>query len=436
MKSCNSRFVTIIIVCIGFLLVSGIYFASSCYALEGTDGETSVTEDNTEDAASGKVEPYYDYYLQQNTPLTNTDMHVVIKDAPGDLVFHFSSDNPDVLVFPDEKDSHFIGTGPGWAKVTIRTEETDKYVATEKTADIYLYKYAQNINGPYEKSVPFSAGGYQMETRTWHIYTDHSVSSSNEQVATVTKDGYITFHKPGSAVILVEAEETDLYNYGWYRLRLTVTDDRTEQSVTGPSDITVEAGKTARMDMSAQTELSYSSSNTGIVTVDSTGTITGKKEGKAVVTVTASDDKTYKSAVKIVTVTVRDYKAEAARENAAADKAKTAEAAGVLAVSDKVKAKKLAKKLKKPKVTVKRLRKKNKISWKKVKGASGYVLYVKYPGARKYVRAVTKGAKIKSVTHKGLTRKKTYKYKLRAYVKVGNAICYGPYSRAVSGRVR
>lgn len=98
--------------------------------------------------------------------------------------------------------------------------------------------------------------------------------------------------------------------------------------------------------------------------------------------------------------------------------------------------KKLAKSLKRPKLKCSRKKRRNKLSWSKVKGASGYELYVKYPGSKKYVRALRKSSKIKSVTHKGLTKGKVYRYKIRPYVKRGKYIAYGKFSKVVKARVK
>ena len=80
--------------------------------------------------------------------------------------------------------------------------------------------------------------------------------------------------------------------------------------------------------------------------------------------------------------------------------------------------------------------KKNKITWDKVENADGYVVYVKYPGAKKYVKAVTRDATVKSVTHKGLSRNRVYRYKVRAYKRVSGKTYYGPFSRVKKAKAR
>ncbi len=67
-----------------------------------------------------------------------------------------------------------------------------------------------------------------------------------------------------------------------------------------------------------------------------------------------------------------------------------------------------------------------KVSWKKVSGASGYVVYRATSKKGKYKRVAT--TKKTSLTNKGLKKKKTYYYKVRAYKTVKGKKYYGSYS--------
>ena len=52
------------------------------------------------------------------------------------------------------------------------------------------------------------------------------------------------------------------------------------------------------------------------------------------------------------------------------------------------------------------------------------------------LKALTKKATVKSVTHKGLTSKKKYSYKVRAFVKVNGKKYYSSFSKAITVKVR
>ena len=73
-------------------------------------------------------------------------------------------------------------------------------------------------------------------------------------------------------------------------------------------------------------------------------------------------------------------------------------------------------KLKRPTLKAKNLKgRKVKLTWSKVKGADGYMIYVKGPKDKKYKLRLTKNARVKSITHKGLKKNKKYRYKVVAY---------------------
>ena len=74
-----------------------------------------------------------------------------------------------------------------------------------------------------------------------------------------------------------------------------------------------------------------------------------------------------------------------------------------------------------------------KISWKKVSGASGYVLYAKYSGGS-YKAVKTASKNTTSYTHKNLKFGKTYYYKLRAYKTSRGKRTYSSYSKVVSNK--
>ena len=113
-----------------------------------------------------------------------------------------------------------------------------------------------------------------------------------------------------------------------------------------------------------------------------------------------------------------------------------AQQAARLAAQKKQQALALARSLKAPKLKCTRKKAKNKLSWNKVAGATGYEIYIKYPKSKKYVKALTKGANIKSVTHKGLSRKKKYSYKVRAFAVIDGTYYYGPFSKTKKVKVK
>lgn len=196
----------------------------------------------------------------------------------------------------------------------------------------------------------------------------------------------------------------------------------------------------------------YSSSDESILTIDSaTGDITLKSPGQAVVTADVPEDNYYKAGKFHCKVTVTPSSSESGNTGSdtgsGTDTGAGTGSTGGTAVTPAAPATPAKPAVKTAAVTIpkltkptlkcsKRMKKANKLTWSKVAKASGYQLYIKYPGKKKYVKALTKNSTVKSVTHRGLKRKKYYYYKLRAYVKVGGKYYYGPFSKAIKVKVK
>ena len=170
------------------------------------------------------------------------------------------------------------------------------------------------------------------------------------------------------------------------------------QTITCTAKFTKPIGKRFYLKAKAKTPLKYKTSNSKVATVSGKGLVKITGYGTCKITITASKTGTYKAAKKTVTIKGRLAKPILKGAN--------------------VKTKKV------------------KLTWSKVSGATGYKLYIKYPGAKKYALALTKSAKVKGVTHRSLSKKKTYCYKVRAYKKIGKKIIYSRYSNVVKVKIK
>lgn len=74
--------------------------------------------------------------------------------------------------------------------------------------------------------------------------------------------------------------------------------------------------------------------------------------------------------------------------------------------------------------------KKVKLTWKKVKGCTGYEIYVsnKKGASYKKVANVKKWKKVSCIVKKGIKKKKTSYFKVRAYRKAAGKTYYGAFS--------
>ena len=88
------------------------------------------------------------------------------------------------------------------------------------------------------------------------------------------------------------------------------------------------------------------------------------------------------------------------------------------------------------KVTAKALKKSAKITWKKVAGATGYEVYRANKKKGKYKKVKTLKAKATSFTNKKLKAKKTYFFKVRAYITKNGKKTYSSWSAVKKVRVK
>lgn len=122
---------------------------------------------------------------------------------------------------------------------------------------------------------------------TIHSYVKWT--SSNTKVATVDIDGVVTAKYPGTATIkATTVDGTDK------TASCTVTVTQKITKITLPSSVSVAVGKTATVkasyspDYATETKLTWSSSNTAVATVSSSGVVTGKSVGAAIITCESS----------------------------------------------------------------------------------------------------------------------------------------------------
>ncbi len=216
-------------------------------------------------------------------------------------------------------------------------------------------------------------------------------SSSNGAVATVA-GGVVKGVKAGTATITVTTED------GSFKAECKVTVVNPTVEVTAvklnKTSTSIVIGKTEALmatvvpTNATNKTITWSSSDKAVATVSSTGVVKGIKAGKVTITATVGSKKA------TCTVTIKP---------AAPTSVKVASAGYNNA----------------------------KVTWGKVSGASGYVVYrsTSKTGTYSAVKAVTSNTL--SYTDTGLTTGKTYYYTVRAYATVGTSKVYGDYSSVV-----
>ncbi len=283
------------------------------------------------------------------------------------------------------------GEWSAWTDIAVAPSE-DREV--QKRA-VYRYKcLEQTISGrtAFTKtygSKPFSLGA--------SAKTKLSYKSSNTDIATVSSDGVVTLKKAGTVKITVTAAENAQYRRA--SKVVTITVGKGKQSISGKTGISKTFGsKPFSLGASAKTKLTYKTSNKKIATVSSTGRVTVKNPGKAKITVKAAETGKYKAASKIVTINV---------------------------------------KLKTPTLNAKKIgKKKVKLSWSKVPGATKYEIYMYDAKKKKFVKQIAKKANQRTAVHRGMKAGKAYKYKVRACRVVDGKKVYSAFSKVKKVKVK
>lgn len=223
--------------------------------------------------------------------------------------------------------------------------------------------------------------------------------SSNESIATISDTGKVTIKKAGTVDITISASETDTHKSATKTITLTI--NKANQTITTPANTYKKANKGSDFSLNATcnggSKLTYTSSNSKVVTVSSTGKVSIKGCGIATITIKSASTTNYNSASKKVTVTI-------------------------------IPAKMSAPKLSSPK------KKALKISVTKQATVSGY----QYQYATN--SSFTKGVASKSTsTTKNITKlvsKKTYYVRVRAYKVINGTTYYGAWSTTKKIKVK
>lgn len=255
--------------------------------------------------------------------------------------------------------------------------------ATEEISDVYLPRLPHDL-----KKVPAKAATYEEEGNIEYWICQ------NENCRLIFADEAAQRPLTEPETVIPVREKTEPVD----PTPPNGPEDPKEQTITGTESFTRTIGSSFRLDAEAMTDLSYQSSNKRVAIVTEDGTVRVTGYGTCTITVTAEATPLYKEASRTITVNGRL-------------------------------ARPVLKAVNKP-------GRKIKLSWGKVAGTRGYLLYVRIPGDKKYRLAVSKSARVKSVTHSGLVKGKKYSYKLRAYVKVGRKTVYSRYSKPVTVKVR
>ena len=212
----------------------------------------------------------------------------------GELSFTSS----DTSVAEVDNSGNVTTKGTGTATITITAAATDNYNEAEKQITVTVGKGAQTITASdlsltYPESGTIEVSGNQGEL----TYT-----SSNPEIAEVDDSGNVTAKGVGTATITITAAATE--SYGAATNEITVTVAKGTQTITA-SDLSLTYSQSRTITVSGnEGGLSFTSSDTNIAEVDTSGKVTARGAGTATITITAAATDNYNETTKDITVTV------------------------------------------------------------------------------------------------------------------------------------
>lgn len=210
----------------------------------------------------------------------------------GTIPIIYSSSNTNVAVVDSNGQVNVVGAG--FVTITASKAADNRYLSATASYSIN----SQGINfftaGPTSGFV----GGYLSNQATAQGSGSLTYNSSNNNVASVNSDGLVALMGEGHAVIT--ANKTADANYlaasTSYEIHVSRSNQVVSFSQTGPIDLLVGDTITNQATAPGTGSLTYSSSDTNVVTVNSNGVATVVSGGTATITATVAADTRHLSA--------------------------------------------------------------------------------------------------------------------------------------------
>lgn len=265
-----------------------VYFANGSVKLTG--GADKLTGANT--TISG-IEPSYEWTGSQlkPKPIVSYNGKTLTEDTDYTVSYESNTNIGTATVTVKGKGS-YLGS------VEKKFNITKKAAQINVTSTSYKKRYGEAAF-TLGASVTSAADGAKL-----------SYKLSNANVVSVDNNGRVTIIGAGTATITVSADETTNYEKPEDKT-ITINVSRADQTITGPNNLNLTYGDES-FDIGVGLDpaetgatLSYTSSNSSVVNVESNGNVIINGAGSATITVTASEvSGKYNSATKNISVNV------------------------------------------------------------------------------------------------------------------------------------
>lgn len=214
---------------------------------------------------------------------------VITPENAGNQVLSWSSDNPSVCEV--DYNGTLVPHSLGSCTITASTSDGSNIVVSgtlrvaAKASTVVISRGSLSLDVPETYTLSATVTTLDGET-----YSDVQWSSSDTKVASVNQKGVVTAKYPGSAVI----KATALDGTGKEAVCiLTVTQPVEGVSITAKKNVYVGSSFTLTPDFTpayaSNKNVTWSSADTSIATVDENGKVTGKSEGTTTVTCKTKD---------------------------------------------------------------------------------------------------------------------------------------------------
>ena len=212
----------------------------------------------------------------------------------------FTSDDENIVIVDDQ--GNVIANGKGQAIITVIFEGDNKYAASENktiTVDVSLNDASVTVDND---TLDLKVDETYAINATKHpdtILLDITYKSSNDSVATVDKKGIVTAVGEGTAIITLSVGDDEIYAKNSTNVSVTVSKIPTEISADPTSlDLLIgnESQIVATLTPRDAGNVTFTSNDEDVVTVDANGNIIAVGKGNATITLSFEGDEKYAAA--------------------------------------------------------------------------------------------------------------------------------------------
>ena len=283
---------------------------------------SEYTFENVEQAhtiyASFKKKPEGKIYVEKiEMSKTNAEMKVgetlvltatVTPDNATDKELSFSSSDEKVAFVDSTGVVTAMNTGTAVISATAKDGSGTVGKCEITVHEIQAEKEKQILSGTESMEKVYGDSAFNIDVELIKGDGNLTYESSDNSVVTVNNSGRVVIRGAGNATVKVIAEETDKYDIAEMDISINVS--KAEQKLEGVESYTKNTKDSDFVLNIIQSDgdgdVSYKSSDNSVVTVNNSGKISIIGKGIATITVTASETDNYKTAVKIINITVNE----------------------------------------------------------------------------------------------------------------------------------